>query len=199
MKRSIVLFLSLIVTASVQAAPGETAVGSMASEITRRLQGTFDNREQAGKPVAGGEQPVARVTITIEPAPQADFALWRVHLQTDPQTSYDQTWAMQARIEHDGSGALIPYYQLKQDAAPDAATFDPQHGWLSLEACALRGDFSKAHIRGNAEGEPCVAVSMSVGARRALLPVGIDYAAGTLRLDLNLRGVRTRIEAKRVP
>lgn len=161
-----------------------------------RLQGTFDNGDQAGKPAAGAGEPVPHVTVTIEPTPQKDFALWHVHLQTDPQSTFDQTWAMQMRVEHDGSGALIPYYQLKQDTPPAAASFDP-HGWLSLEACSLRGDFSKAHLSGMAEGEPCVAVSMSVGARRALLPVGFDYQGGTLQLDLNLRGVRTRIVTKR--
>jgi len=40
---------------------------------------------------------------------------------------------------------------------------------------------------------------MSVGARRALLPVGIEREGEWLHLDMNLRSVRTRIDAKRVP
>jgi hypothetical protein len=162
-----------------------------------RLQGRFDNAEQVAKAPAGQEPAIPHVTITIEPTPKPDFALWRVHLETDPESSFDQTWAMQTRIEHDGSGALIPYYQLKQEAPPAAATFDTQ-GWLSLEACALRGDFSKTRIEGISEGEPCVAVSMNVGARRALLPVGFVREGEMLHVDLNLRGVRTRIDAKQV-
>jgi hypothetical protein len=103
---------------------------------------------------------------------------------------------MQTRAEYDGSGSLIPYYQLQQAQTPAAATFDP-HDWLSLEACALRGQFRKNRIEGLSEGEPCVAVSMSVGARRALLPVGFAREGAWLHVDLNLRGVRTRIDAKR--
>jgi hypothetical protein len=38
---------------------------------------------------------------------------------------------------------------------------------------------------------------MSVGARRALLPVGFVREGDWLHVDLNLRGVRTRIDAKR--
>ena len=158
------------------------------------LQGRFDNREQLAKAPAGAEYPVPHVTITIEPTPQKDWSLWHVHLETDPQTAFDQTWAMQMRVEHDGSGALIPYYQLKQETEPVAGTFNPQE-WLSLEACALRGDFGKPRIEAMSEGEPCVAVSMSVGARRALLPVGFVREGRTLHLDMNLRGVRTRIDA----
>jgi hypothetical protein len=103
---------------------------------------------------------------------------------------------MQFRREHDGSGALIPYYELKQDTTPKAAEFDPDK-WLSLEACALRGAMSSERAEGVSEGEPCVAVSMNVGARRALLPVGFTLDATSLHLDMNLRGVRTPIEAKR--
>ena len=98
--------------------------------------------------------------------------------------------------EYDGSYALIPYYQLKQDAPPSASSF-AESGWLSLEACALRGAFANGRIEGNAEGEPRVAVTMSVGARRALLPVGYMREGDRLQVDLNLRGARTRIDARR--
>jgi hypothetical protein len=40
-------------------------------------------------------------------------------------------------------------------------------------------------------------VSMSVGARRALLPVEYVREGDRLRVDLNLRGARTRIDARR--
>jgi hypothetical protein len=160
------------------------------------LQGKFDNRQQVASAPAGTDAPIPHVIVVIEPTPQKDWSLWHVHIETDPESKFDQTWAMQMRVEHDGSGALVPYYQLKQTTNPVAGAFDPKD-WLSLEACALRGDFTKARIEAMSEGEPCVAVSMSVGARRALLPVGFVSDGAKLHLDMNLRGVRTRIDADR--
>jgi hypothetical protein len=155
------------------------------------LAGRYDNAAQVKS-----DSVVPHVVITIEPTAEREWTLWTVHVETDATTSYDQTWAMQSRKEYDGSSALIPYYQLTQDVRPDAATFTPD-GWLSLEACALRGPAAKDRIEGVSEGEPCVAVSMSVGARRALLPVGFVQEGDLLHVDLNLRGARTRIDAKR--
>jgi len=190
----------LIVAAVLLLGNGYAAQPSQAvsANVKTLLQGHFDNREQVDKAPAGADQPIPHVSVTIEPTPQADWMLWHVRIDTDAETSYEQTWAFETRVEHDGSGALVPYYQLKQSATPAAATFDPKD-WLSLEACSLRGDFSKGTITGMSEGEPCVAVSMSVGARRALLPVGIEREGEWLHLDMNLRSVRTRIDAKRVP
>lgn len=158
--------------------------------------GRYENRDQAAASPRDADSAVPQVTLTIEPTPQADFTLWHVHLQTDPDSVYEQTWAMQSRTEHDGSTSLIPYFQFKQTATPAAATFNV-HEWLSLEACALRGEFGKTRIRAMAEGEPCVAASMNVGARRALIPVGIVRDGARLQLDFNLRGKRTRIDLRR--
>lgn len=155
------------------------------------LQGKYDNASQA-KSDAG----VPHVVVTIEPTAKPEWTLWAVHVETDATTAFDQTWAMQLRKEYDGSYALIPSYQLKQETPPSAASFDPA-GWLSLEACALRGPFAKDRLEGVAEGEPCVAVSMSVGARRALLPVGYVRQGDRLEVDLNLRGTRTHIDGRR--
>ena len=188
--KSIAAAVALIAT---MALAGSVSVAIAADSLVQRLQGRYDNRAQVE---AHASAALPQVTVTVEPVPQPGFALWRIHLQTDPDSIFDQTWAMQARIEHDGSGALIPYYELHQDAAPSAAGFDPAH-WLPLEACALRGDFHAARIEAMSEGEPCVAVSMSIGARRALMPVGIVFAGDRLSVDLNLRGVRTRIEGER--
>ena len=178
------------------AAPKPPGAAPRADDIGRMLAGHYDNRAQIAKTPSSAEQALPHVTIDVEPTPEKDFALWRVHVETAPDATFDQTWAMQARIEHDGSGALVPYYQLHQDAPPSAASFDPK-GWLSLEACALRGDFGAKRLEGLAEGEPCVAVSMSVGARRALLPVAFVRSGDSLQVDLNLRGRRTHIEARR--
>ena len=193
MRTTLLFFTTLLLSAAASALPDEATIAAKAQAL---LPGTFDNAAQVASAPAGGEQPLPHVTIRIETTPRQDFSLWHVRVQTDPESTYEQTWAMQTRIEHDGSGALVPYYQLHQDSAPAAATFDGQ-GWLSLEACALRGAFAPARLQGFAEGEPCVAVSMSVGARRALLPVSFVREGDKLRVDLNLRGLRTRIDAVR--
>ena len=161
------------------------------------LQGRFDNAEQIAKAPSGANG-LPHVTVTIEPTAQADWTLWHVRLEVDAENAFDQAWAMQVRHEHDGSTALIPYYQYKPTGPATAATFDPKT-WLSLEACALRGDFSNTHIQGMSEGEPCVAVTMSIGPLRTLLPVGIDREGEWLHLDLNYHGARTRIDAHRMP
>ncbi len=142
------------------------------------LRGRFDNHEQVDKAQRGGEQAIPHVTVAIEPTPQNNWSLWHVHVQTDPESSFDQTWAMEARVEYDGSGSLVPYYQLHQTAEPAAAAFDP-HDWLSLEACALRGGLRQGtcagHLRGRAVRS---AVSMSVGSRGARCwPVGFARGA----------------------
>ena len=192
MRPALFLFTTLLCSATSGAQPDAAALQAKAQAL---LLGTFDNAAQVASEPAGKELPVPHVTIKVEPTPQKDFSLWHVRIQTDPESTYEQTWAMQTKIEHDGSGALIPYYQLHQDSPPAAATFDGQ-GWLSLEACALRGKFTPASLQGFAEGEPCVAVSMSVGARRALLPVSFSREGEWLHADMNLRSVRTRIDAK---
>ena len=185
----------LIAFACAETAPASDVNDARVGTVSRLLQGHFDNREQVAHAPAGAAQPVPDVAVTIEATPQKDFTLWHVHLVTDPVSTFDQTWAMQIRIEHDGSGALIPYYQLRQDVAPTATAFDPR-SWLSLEACALRGTFAATHVEAISEGEPCVAVSMNVGARRALLPVAVSRGADSLKLHMNLRGVRTLIDAR---
>lgn len=171
-------------------------IGVARAEVATVEQGRYDNRDQVAKTPHGAVPAIPQVVVTVEPTPQKEFSLWHVHLQTDADSTYEQTWAMQSHTEHNGSAALIPYFQFKQTAAPSAASFDAQ-GWLSLEACALRGEFAKTRIHAMAEGEPCVAASMNVGARRALLPVGIEREGARLQLDFNLRGRRTRIDLRR--
>jgi hypothetical protein len=158
--------------------------------------GRYDNRAQAAKTPSDAEHGLPQVEVTIETTPQKDFTLWHVHLQTDAESTYEQTWAMQTRTEHDGSISLIPYFQLKQTSTPAAASFDTQ-GWLSLEACALRGETGKTRVHIMADGMPCVVVTMNIGPRRALLPVGIDREGSRLRLDFGLSGKRTRVEITR--
>ena len=196
MRSRILIVPALLWLASVHAAQPQADAAMVSANVKALLQGRFDNREQLAKAPPDADHPTPHVTVVIEPTSKPEWSLWHVHVDTDAESSFDQTWAMQTRVEHDGSGALIPYYQLKQTSVPDAATFNPQD-WLSLEACAMRGNFAMARIQGMSEGEPCVAVSMSVGARRALLPVGFVGESEWLHLDMNLRGARTRIDAKR--
>ena len=192
MHLTVLLALLLLFPVAGATAPASSSPSTISAA---RLQGRYDNKSQESTG-RGPEAEIPRVAVTIEPTPLPDFALWHVRIETDPQTSYEQTWAMQARIEHDGSGALVPYYQLHQDARPDPATFDPGN-WLSLEACALRGRLGATTFEGMAEGEPCVAVSMSIGARRALLPVGVRVDGAALAIDFNLRGERTHVALQR--
>ena len=70
-------------------------------------QGIYDNRDQTAKSPRDADSAIPQVTLTIEPTPQKDFALWHVHLQTDAESTYEQTWAMQSRTEYDGSTSLI--------------------------------------------------------------------------------------------
>jgi hypothetical protein len=155
--------------------------------------GHFDNKAQIGS--ASADTSIPHVIVDIESSPKPEWTLWRVRVETESDGAFEQTWAMlEERQDH--HAALVPYYQLKQDAAPDAKSFDPSQ-WLSLEACALRGGFGPKHLVGFAEGEPCVAVSMNVGARRALLPVSFETDGNVLHVDLNLRGKRTSIVADR--
>jgi len=192
------LLLITILFCSATATGAQPDAAAILAKAQALLPGTFDNAAQVSKAPAGAEQPLPHVTIKIESTPQKDFSLWHVRIQADADSTFEQTWAMQTRIEYDGSGALIPYYQLHQDSVPTAAAFDVK-GWLSLEACALRGTFAPTRLQGFAEGEPCVAVSMNVGARRALLPVSFERGGDWLHVDMNLRGVRTRIDARKTP
>ncbi len=127
---SIIVATLLSFTATCNAAETPNTATN-AAEVARLLHGTFDNRAQIADAAAGNEATIPHVVVTIDPTPQRDFSLWHVHLETGADAAFDQTWAMQTRIEHDGTGALVPYYQLKQDAPPSAAAFDV-HEWLSL-------------------------------------------------------------------
>ncbi|MDR2013062.1 MAG: hypothetical protein LBQ20_08480 [Rhodanobacter sp.] len=183
--RSTLIFAACIVAAwcAQAAAPSPAIVAP---------PGRYDNRAQAAKTSGDAKHAIPQVEVTIEATPQKDFALWHVRLQTDAESIYEQTWAMQSRTVYDGSTSLIPYYQFKQTSTPSAASFDAQ-GWLSLEACMLRGETGK-RVRMMSEGVPCDAASNPVGLPRALLPIGIERDGTRLQLDFDLRDRRTRIE-----
>lgn len=200
MKPGALIFPVLLLLAGAQSAFGGDKAIAAPANTAELLQGRFDNREQVTRAPAkvGAENPpLPHVVVAIEPTQQAGWSLWRMHLEADAENSLDATWAMQTRVESDGSKALIPYYQLKPTAPPAADAFDSQT-WLSLEACALRGDFGKSRIRASADGMPCVVVATGVGPRRILLPVAIEREGDWLRFHLIYLGTDTRVDARRV-
>ncbi|MGH8123865.1 MAG: hypothetical protein ACREPT_13975, partial [Rudaea sp.] len=80
----------------------------------------------------------------------------------------------------------------------NAAAFDEAQ-WLSLEACALRGDFGKSSIAARSEGEPCAAAAIGIGGKRAFLPASIEREGDRLRVQLIFRGTPLRVDARRLP
>jgi hypothetical protein len=209
--RSTLLLPMLILVAAAaslaQAAPKTPAKSNVSmADVSTLLQGKFDNREQVQKAAAAkaGAAPedhpaLPHVIVQIEVTPKPEWSLWHVHLDADPDISIDTTWAVQTHTEGDGSLSLIPHYLLKPPAAPPAAQgFDPQ-AWLSLEGCALRGEFGKARIQAAADGMPCMVVATGIGSQRALLPVAIERQGESLHLDFIYRGADTQIDARKSP
>jgi hypothetical protein len=198
--RLTILCLLFALTGCHSAPRNESTAGlDRTADARMLLQGQFDNREQVvqAQAAATTENPAPpHVVVTIEPTSQVDWSLWRVRMDVDAQTSLDATWAMRTQTETDASTALIPYYLLKPATAPVAQTFDPQ-AWLSLEACALRGEFTRSRIQLGADGMPCVVVATGIGPRRALLPVAIEREGEWLHVHLYYRGTDLRVDARR--
>ncbi len=90
-----------------------------------------------------------------------------------------------------------------QRSAPRATQASPQGfdapAWLSLEGCALRGDFGKARIQAVAGGVPCMGVANGIGAQRAPLPLAIDRQGELLHLDFIYRDTASSIDAHKTP
>jgi hypothetical protein len=159
--------------------------------------GHYDNQAQVAKAPgnANAETAIPRVEVTIETTAQPGFSLWRVRVQTDPESSHEQLWAYEARTEYDGSLSLVPYYQCRQNTPDEAAAiYDHAHGWLSLEACELRGEAGKKRIDLVADGVPCAVITINIGPRRALLPMEVKREGAHLQFDFNFSGKRNRID-----
>ncbi len=172
------------------------------ASIDALLAGRYDNAAQVARTqgTATAENPAPpHVTVTIEPTQKADWALWRVHMDVDPETALDAVWAMKtSRRAFDQSLSLIPYTLRPSVNATtvNAATFDEAQ-WLSLEACALRGDFGTSHIAAHSEGEPCAVEGMGLGGKRAFLPASIERAGDWLHVQLIFRGTPLHVDALR--
>ncbi|MGC1521023.1 MAG: hypothetical protein WA803_05740 [Steroidobacteraceae bacterium] len=181
-----------------------------AADLGLLLTGRYENSAQVAHGKAMGEKPPPQhVTITIEPTQQADWELWRVHMDVDPavaqsagsDTSLDAIWAMNiSRVPNDNSIQLIPF-TLKpsvNDATVKAPAFDAAQ-WLSLEACALHADFGGSRITAQAAAdEMCVAETMGLGGKRAFLPSWISREGDRLRVQLIYFGKPWRVDARRV-
>jgi hypothetical protein len=172
------------------------------------LAGRYDNSAQVARDEAQNPPP-QHVTVTIEPTPQADWELWRVHMDVDPEvaasagsdTSLDAVWAMNiARKPEDNSLQLIPYtLSPSVDIATlSAAAFDKTQ-WLPLEACTLRGEFHPSHIVVQVPpDEMCVAVTMGLGGKRAFLPSSVEREKDWLHVQLMYFGRPWQVDARRV-
>jgi hypothetical protein len=174
------------------------------------LAGRYDNSAQVAQGNATGETPAPQhVIITIEATQQADWELWRVHMDVDPamaqsagsDTSLDAVWAMNLSRGTDGKSLeLIPYtLNPSVDVATVKASAFDKTQWLLLEACALHGDFAKSTIVAQVPpNEMCVAETMGLGGKRAFLPTWIKRDGDWLHVQLIYFGKPWHVEARRL-
>lgn len=178
------------------------------TSIGALLAGRYDNSAQVAKDKAK-HPPSQHVTITIEPTPQADWELWRVHMDVDPEvaasagsdTSLDAVWAMKfSRNPRNKSLQLIPYAPRPSiDIATLSASAFDETQWMSLEACALEGDFRTSRIAIQVPpDEMCVAVTMGLGGKRAFLPNSVEREGDWLHVQLMYFGRPWRVDARRL-
>jgi hypothetical protein len=197
------LALIVVAFADIAQCKETTAADVSIADIGSLLAGRYDNAAQVAqaKTRATVDNPAPpHVSISIEPTPSANWALWRVHMDVDADTALDAVWALHIeRRTFDKSLALIPYTLRPaiDSTKVNAVTFDEAQ-WLSLEACMLRGEFSKSHIAAHSEGEPCAAEGMGLGGKRAFLPASVERDGDSLRVYLIYRGAPLAVDARRV-
>lgn len=201
------ILIVLAVCQAAQCKKDATAMSTLSAGIM--LAGHYDNSLQVQEGKKTGETPAAQhVSITIEPTQQADWELWRIHMDVDPavaqeagsDTSLDAVWAMNiSRGPDNKSLELVPYtLNPSVNAATVKATAFDQAQWFSLEACTLRGDFAKSRIVAQAAAdEMCVAVTMGLGGKRSFLPSWIEREGDWLRVQLIYFGKPWRVVAHR--
>ena len=114
--------LLLVGSAACLSAPSKVPQASdaaSAAAISASLAGRYDNMAQVKRGKTSGQTPPPQhVIITIEPTPQDDWQIWRIHMDVDPEvaqlagsdTSLDAVWAMNLtrRPPHD-TLQLVPY------------------------------------------------------------------------------------------
>jgi hypothetical protein len=166
--------------------------------IAQPLQGVFDNHEQvwlAHETAAGAAQP-PHVLVSIESTTQADWSIWRVHLDASPEL--EALWAMRSVAQADGTVALIPHRVLV--ATPAAAPAFDVKQWAALDACTLRAT-SPASLQMSADMAACTAIAPGIGPQAALLPLGVEREGEWLHIRLyadQARGADAREDARLV-
>jgi len=204
MSRKLAILLSLLVLPacqSLQHAPSPRAVAGSShapSPATGALfEGVFDNHEQVWLARAGAAGGVPHVVVTIEPTPQADWSIWRVHL--DAAAPLDAVWAMQ-RIGTGESASVMPHRASDAALASTAAPFDARQ-WVPLDACALRGTVTPGGARVVADVAACTTLAPGLGAQTALLPIAIEREGEWLHARLyadQARGADARVDLRQV-
>jgi hypothetical protein len=185
------------------------ASDAAAAAIGASLAGRYENSAQVERGKTSGQTPPPQhVTITIEPTSQQDWQIWRVHMDVDPEvaqlagsdTSLDAVWAMNlSRSAPHKMLQLVPYTLTPavDPASVQAAEFDRTQ-WLSLDACALGGQFSASRIVAQAPAdEMCVAETMGLGGKRAFLPTTVERESNWLHVQLIYFGKPWRVDAQR--
>ena len=187
------------------------ASSATVAAISSSLAGRYDNSAQVALGKTSGQKPPPQhVTITIESTPQEDWQIWRVHMDVDPEvaqlagsdTSLDAVWAM--NLWHGAPHKMLqltPYTLIPSvdPASVQAAKFDRKQ-WLSLDACALGGQFTASRIVAQAPAdEMCVAETMGLGGKRAFLPTTVEREANWLHAQLIYFGKPWRVDAERAP
>src|SRR3954464_11715490 len=168
------LALSLVACQNVRRTPSVPKAAS----TPPASQGIYDNHAQvwqAHESAPGAAQP-PHVVVTIEPTNQADWALWRVHLDAAPPI--EAVWGIHTVGQPDGAVALVPHRPLV--ATPAAAPALDAQQWAALDACTLRkpGNASVA----SADLAACAAIVPGIGAEAALLPLAIERDGEWLRV-----------------
>jgi hypothetical protein len=192
-----------------QSAHAERQDAAPIADIDKLLTGVYGNAAQVARGKTTGQtHPPQHVTIRIEPTQLAGWEIWRIHMDVDPavardagsDTALDAVWAMNVlRQAQSKPLQFVPYSLLHSvDAgAAQAASFD-QSQWLSIEACALDGEARGSRLLAQLPADAmCVAVSMSLGGKRAFLPSRIERDGEWLHVDLVYFGKPWRVDARR--
>lgn len=168
--------------------------------VAPTMQGVFDNHEQvwsAREAAPTGATP-PHIVVSIEATAQADWSIWRIHLDATPEL--EATWAIRTAAEANGAMVLIPYRALVATPA-QASAFDAKQ-WTPLEACALHSAArATAGLQVSADIAACTAIAPGVGAQAALLPLVIERDGEWLHVRLyadQARGADVREDARLV-
>ena len=208
--RSIILTLAVLAACTAAPCRARDAAAASIPDIGALLAGRYDNSAQLAQgKAAADDHPPQHVVITIEPTPQADWEIWRVHMDVDSAAakdagsdeSLDAVWALNISRPAPGKPLQLIPYTLRpslDEASVKASAFD-QGQWLPLEACALNGDLGASRITAQAPAdEMCVAETMGLGGKRAFLPSRIERQGDSLSIQLIYFGKPWLVDARRI-